>query len=219
MLKMNYKIIARPGILLLIVCQSFNISCSRQLHPELSSQEAGTNIQNRRLNDSGVGKIDFKAPVAGTKGVRIKDHVEKLQLINPGISENKTFHDIRADEIINTAQKYLGVPHCMSGTTTKCMDCSGLLVTVFAKYGIHLPHNSEEQSRYGKVISGKDELKKGDLVFFVRSYKTNHFITHAGIYIGNNQFIHASSGNGVTITSLNDPWWTRKFIFGTRILD
>jgi len=122
-----------------------------------------------------------------------------------------------ADEIIKTAQKYLGVPHCMGGTTMKCMDCSGLLVTVFAIHGIYLPHNSEEQARYGKIITGKDELIKGDLVFFIRSYKTSDLITHSGIYVGNNEFIHTSSKNGVTITSLDDPWWNQKFIFGTRV--
>ncbi|TFG73904.1 MAG: NlpC/P60 family protein, partial [Thermodesulfobacteriales bacterium] len=98
-------------------------------------------------------------------------------------------------------------------------DCSGLLVTVFGTHGIVLPHNSEEQARYGKIINGKDGLKKGDLVFFIRSYKTDRFITHSGIYIGSNKFIHTSSTNGVTITSLSDPWWNEKFIFGTRILN
>jgi len=106
----------------------------------------------------------------------------------------------------------------MGGTTMKCMDCSGLLLTVFARLGINLPHNSEEQARYGKIISRMDELKKGDLVFFIKTYETHHFITHSGIYAGNNKFIHASSKNGVIITSINDPWWNQKFIFGTRIL-
>lgn len=126
-------------------------------------------------------------------------------------------HNTNPDEIIQTAQKYLGVPHCMGGESMKCMDCSGLLVTVFAAHNIHLPHNSEEQARYGTIIAGMDELKKGDLVFFIRSYKTTRFITHSGIYIGNHQFIHTSSSEGVTITSLNDPWWKEKFIFGTRL--
>jgi cell wall-associated NlpC family hydrolase len=121
------------------------------------------------------------------------------------------------DDIIQTARKYLGVPHCMGGTTMKCMDCSGLLVTVFAAHNIHLPHNSEEQARYGIIIAGMDELRKGDLVFFVRSYKTNRLITHSGIYIGSNQFIHTSSSKGVTITSLSNSWWEEKFFFGTRI--
>jgi len=64
-----------------------------------------------------------------------------------------------------------------------------------------------------------DELIKGDLVFFIRSYKTHRFITHSGIYVGNNKFIHASSKKGVIITSLDDPWWNEKFIFGTRVLE
>ena len=99
------------------------------------------------------------------------------------------------------------------------MDCSGLLVTVFAIHGIRLPHNSEEQARYGEIIAGMNKLIKGDLVFFVRSYETHYFITHSGIYLGNNEFIHTSSKNGVTITSLNDPWWKEKFIFGTRVFN
>jgi cell wall-associated NlpC family hydrolase len=128
-------------------------------------------------------------------------------------------HNTSTDKIINTARKYLGVPHCMGGTTTKCMDCSGLLVTVFAKYKIYLPHNSEQQARYGEIIYRMDKLRKGDLVFFIRSYETDNFITHSGIYIGNNEFIHTSSKKGVTITLLNDPYWNEKFIFGTRVLD
>ena len=107
----------------------------------------------------------------------------------------------------------------MGGTTMKCMDCSGLLLTVFREYGIALPHNSEEQARYGKIIPEINDLKKGDLIFFIRSYKTNRFITHSGIFIGNSKFIHTSTSKGVTITSLYDPWWNEKFIFGTRVFD
>jgi len=107
----------------------------------------------------------------------------------------------------------------MGGTTMKCMDCSGLLVTVFGKYGIQLPHNSEEQARYGERIAAMNELKKGDLVFFIRTYQTDHFITHSGIYIGENKFIHTSSTNGVRITSLSDPYWKQRFVFGTRVCE
>jgi cell wall-associated NlpC family hydrolase len=138
--------------------------------------------------------------------------------INAGIEKKINTGKTSSDEIIYSAQKYLGVPHCMGGTTMKCLDCSGLLVIVFANYGIRLPHNSEEQARYGKIIKGTVELRKGDLVFFTRSYKTHYFITHSGIYIGNNKFIHTSSKNGVTITSLNDAYWKEKFVFGTRLL-
>jgi murein DD-endopeptidase / murein LD-carboxypeptidase len=175
--------------LLVTVCQLLNSFCSKQLYP-------GTSFQN------------------------IESHAEKKKLkdfMDAGTEKGINTRNTSADEIIKTAQKYLGVPWCMGGTTMKCMDCSGLLVTVFAKHGIHLPHNSEEQARYGKIIAGMDELRKGDLVFFIRSYKTHYFITHSGIYLGNNKFIHTSSKNGVSITSLNDRWWKEKFIFGTRV--
>ena len=156
----------------------------------------------------------------GSSFPNIESQAEKNMLkefMVMGTEKMPDTHNANADEIIKTAQKYLGVPHCMGGTTMKCMDCSGLLVTVFATHDIHLPHNSEEQARYGTIIAGMDELRKGDLVFFIRSYKTNRLVTHSGIYIGDNKFIHTSSSKGVTITSLNDPWWEEKFIFGTRI--
>jgi cell wall-associated NlpC family hydrolase len=178
-------------ILLIAVCQLFITYCSKQLYPEQSFQNIQTPAENRRLKD-------FMAK--GTEKV---------------INTRNT----SPDEIIKTARQYIGVPHCMGGTTMKCIDCSGLLVAAFGKHGIQLPHNSEEQARYGKIITGMDKLKRGDLVFFIRSYKTNNFITHTGIYIGNNEFIHTSSKSGVTITSLKDPWWNDKFIFATRVFD
>ncbi|MFW5820538.1 MAG: C40 family peptidase [Bacteroidota bacterium] len=150
----------------------------------------------------------------------IRDHSEKEKLnafMKKEIEKDLTTYDVTPDDILETAGKYIGVPHCMGGTTRKCMDCSGLLFRVFADHGIKLPHNSEEQARYGRIISNRSNLKKGDLVFFVRSYNTHRFITHSGIYAGNNEFIHTSSSRGVTITSLDNSWWNEKFIFGTRI--
>ncbi len=176
--------------LVITVYLLLNASCSKILYPEPSFQNITTRAEKKKLE------------------VFMNAGIEK------GINTQKT----SADDIIKTAQKFIGVPHCMGGTTVKCMDCSGLLVAVFAKYGIHLPHNSEEQARYGKIISRPDELKRGDLIFFIESYKTHSLITHSGIYAGNNNFIHTSSKKGVTITSLKDPWWSKKFVFGTRVL-
>ena len=120
-------------------------------------------------------------------------------------------------DIIKTARTYIGTPHCMGGHTKKCTDCSGFVMAVFANHGISLPHNSEEQARYGEIICDKTKLQKGDLVFFIKTYATDKYITHAGIYIGNNEFIHASTSKGVTITSLDNSWWKDKFVFGTRV--
>ncbi|HCE58723.1 MAG TPA: NlpC/P60 family protein [Prolixibacteraceae bacterium] len=120
-------------------------------------------------------------------------------------------------KIIKTAEKYLGTPHCMGGTSKKCLDCSGLTYISFAKNKIEIPRNSQEQARYGRLIFDRNDLKRGDLVFFTRSYKTSDYVTHVGIYLGKGMFIHASSSAGVTKTALTNSWWSERFVFGTRV--
>jgi murein DD-endopeptidase / murein LD-carboxypeptidase len=120
-------------------------------------------------------------------------------------------------QIIRTAEKFIGTPHCLGGTSKKCMDCSGLTYVSFAAHKISIPHNSQEQARYGRIIYNRNDLKRGDLVFFTKSYNSADYITHVGIYLGNNKFIHASTSNGVIETPFNNPWWNQRFVFGTRI--
>lgn len=214
MMKVFFNTRGIISVILIVTCQLLLTLCSRQIYRDPSSQKTESKDEGNKQKDvaaaaaeaeinprnSGLDKANDKAFIGGTE---------------KEINTRKT----SPDEIIETARQYLGVPHCMGGTTRKCMDCSGLLVTVFAKYGIQLPHNSEEQARYGKKIDAMNELKKGDLVFFIRTYRTDHFITHSGIYVGDNKFIHTSSTNGVRITSLSDPYWKQRFVFGTRVFE
>lgn len=144
---------------------------------------------------------------------------ELRSFLNSDVEKDLDTGKASPEMIIRTARRYLGVPHCMGGTTEKCMDCSGLLYRVFLLNGIKVPHNSEEQARYGKIVSDEGRLKPGDLVFFIRTYSTKQFITHSGIYTGNGRFIHTSSSNGVVETSINDPWWRERYIFATRIFN
>ncbi len=190
-MKLFFKTTGKFIVAIVFVNQLLSSSCSTQLYPEHTFVNIESQTEKKRLED----------------------------FMDAGIEKKLDTHNTSTDEIIKTAQNYIGVPHCMGGTTMKCMDCSGLLLTVFANYGIHLPHNSQEQARYGKIIAGMEDLIKGDLVFFINSYKTNNLITHSGIYIGNDNFIHTSSSKGVTISSLNDSWCVDKFIFGTRLFE
>lgn len=202
-------------ILSVVVCQLLTSNCSRRVYnepPVRKVEKQETHAPTRNMKESVSSGIE--------KGIDNNPEKEKLKdFMASGTGKTLNTHNVSADEIIETAQKYLGVPHCMGGTSMKCIDCSGLLVKTFGKYGIVLPHNSEEQARYGKKIGGINELRRGDLVFFVQSYKTNKYITHSGIYLGENKFIHASRNDGVTITSMSDPYWREKFVFGTRVLD
>jgi len=144
----------------------------------------------------------------------------KTRLINfekKGIEQPVDTTDYNIPELIEYSKTFLGTKHRMGGSSKQGIDCSGLVMVVHQKFGISLPHNSEEQARFGRIIPEEDSLVVGDLVFFYNSYKTKEFITHAGIYVGNGNFIHTSFSSGVVITNLNSStYWKTRFLFGTR---
>jgi lipoprotein Spr len=137
--------------------------------------------------------------------------------IRSGTGKRLNTGHTKPNQLIRTAKQYIGTPYCMGGTTTRCMDCSGLTCVSFAAHKITLPHRSQDQARYGRIILNRNALKPGDLVFFTKSYNTTDYITHVGIYMGNDRFIHASTSSGVIVTPLQNPWWSQRFVFGTRI--
>ena len=115
-------------------------------------------------------------------------------------------------KIVDTAKQYLGVPYVWGGSTPSGFDCSGLTQYVFRAHGINLPRTTKEQWTVGKSIS-KSQLEIGDLVFFANTYTSG--ISHVGIYVGDNQFIHASSSKGVIISSLSNTYWAAHY-YGCR---
>lgn len=111
----------------------------------------------------------------------------------------------------NRLHKYLsswkGVKYRRGGTSQRGIDCSALTqLTYKTIYGVDLPRTVRGQSRKGIRVE-KSSLLPGDLVFF----KTGLRSRHVGIYIGDNQFIHASRSKGVISSSLNNSYWRRKF--------
>jgi cell wall-associated NlpC family hydrolase len=156
-------------------------------------------------------------PSSSARYTPVATTAEMQRFMKGGIERNLNTGRKKPKQIIKTAEKYIGTPHCMGGTTKKCMDCSGLTYVSFAKHKIEIPRNSQEQARYGRIIFDRNDLKKGDLIFFTKSYNTSDYITHVGIYVGNNKFIHTSTSNGVIITPLDNLWWSQRFVFGTRV--
>lgn len=107
-----------------------------------------------------------------------------------------------------------GVGYSWGGTTVKGFDCSGFTLYAFNQWGVELPHSSKAQADVGEAVS-KDELRRGDLVFFNTFGKG---VSHVGIYLGNNEFIHASSNNGVTIDNLDESYYAKRYLSARRVL-
>lgn len=120
-----------------------------------------------------------------------------------------------ASDILLTAKKYLGVRYVYGGESAKGFDCSGFVQYVFNKHGINLPRSSSQQATVGVKVS-KSEAKPGDLVYF--NTQAGKAISHVGIYLGNNQFIHASQNDGITITSLDSSYYKPRLVTIKRVL-
>ncbi|MEL7565152.1 MAG: NlpC/P60 family protein [Dehalobacterium sp.] len=122
---------------------------------------------------------------------------------------------IRPDDhpLVNEAIRHLGVPYVFGGTTTDGFDCSGFIRYVFREtLGIYLPRSTYQQWEFGEEIA-LDDIQAGDVIYFENTYRPG--ISHAGIYMGNGQFIHAADDRGVTTDFVTGLYWTEK-IAGVR---
>ena len=119
--------------------------------------------------------------------------------------------------LLKEAKKHLGKKYIWGANGPKTFDCSGFTCYVCKKNGICIPRTSVQQAEFGKKLSRK-ELKSGDLIFFDTSRERKGIVNHVGIYIGNDKFIHASSGAGkVVISSLDRPFYKQRFLWGERV--
>jgi|TARA_B110000116_G_scaffold248305_1_gene241248 cell wall-associated NlpC family hydrolase len=138
----------------------------------------------------------------------------------PNVSQLQAFADTPQHNYQQLQQQlrhhysdWQGTPYQYGGLSKHGIDCSGFVYLTFRnQLGITLPRTGAAQSRMGQSVS-KKQLQPGDLVFF----KTAEKQRHAGIYIGQQQFIHASSSNGVTLSSLKNPYWRQHYWMGRRI--
>ena len=150
----------------------------------------------------------------GSYGYLIPDYVDQsADKPDWKVSEEKA--QLRSN-VVATAKKYLGCSYVWAADGPSSFDCSGFTMYVMSQYGVSLPHSAARQySSCGTSVS-KSSLQQGDLVFFSSSGSR---VSHVGIYIGNGQFIHASSATGdVTISSLSDSWYSSHYVGAKRVL-
>jgi len=117
-----------------------------------------------------------------------------------------------ASSLTRSAMRFLGTPYSFGGTSTRGFDCSGFVQHVFAMMGVHLPRTADAQYDAGRKIAGA--MRPGDLVFF-QTYTAG--VSHVGIYLGNDRFVHASSSQGVTVSSLHESYWATRYLGAKRV--
>src|SRR5687768_17512801 len=131
------------------------------------------------------------SPDPSSNDPRLHDRI--IAFKKGGVEKKINTNNYDIEGIIEYAKSLLGSPHVMGGYSTSGLDCSGLVKLAHAKFNVELPRASLGQGRYGTILSPGEPLKRGDLVFFHSTYSTPNLITHSGIYLGENQFIHTST--------------------------
>lgn len=127
--------------------------------------------------------------------------------------------DVPVENLFNRSlyeliDNWWATPYRMGGMSKRGIDCSAFVQTLMlGAFAVQLPRTAREQHKASKRVSA-DKLCEGDLVFF----NTRGGVSHVGVYLQNNRFVHSSTSSGVMISSLNDSYWSRKFIGGGRIL-
>lgn len=116
--------------------------------------------------------------------------------------------------VVQSSLRYQGVPYVFGGTSPSGFDCSGFTRYIFAQSGVQLPRTADEQFELGKSVS-YSRLQVGDLVYFT-TYAAG--ASHVGIYLGNSQFISATSSRGIAIARMDSGYWGDRYIGARRIL-
>ncbi len=171
-----------------------------------SKQKAGVDeFVSRKSKPTGqtetYGKPDTKMMSVGI------ERASMLQL-KYAIATDATVEKLTNIPLLETIDKWWGTKYCLGGFTNDCIDCSAFTqVVLHDVYQVSLPRTSQEQYNVCDKIELED-LREGDLVFFNTS---GIDVSHVGIYLLNNKFVHAATSGGVMISDLNDKYWQPKF--------
>ena len=112
--------------------------------------------------------------------------------------------------LLSQMEKWFGTQYCFGGSTDSCIDCSSFTQVILRDvYNVKIPRNSQQQFDASTKIE-VENLKEGDLVFF-NTVSASMIITHVGVYVCNNKFVHASTSKGVTINDLSEKYFAKAY--------
>ncbi len=172
---------------------------------------------------AGLYKVRFgnypSKAIARQKAESLKSSgaIDEFYIVSPdeyAVAKQQQYGDVYIrEELIKTAESFVGVPYLWGGTSPNTgFDCSGLSMTVYQLNGLNLPRSSKEQYEAGSPV-GRNDLMKGDLVFFATSGKNK--VAHVGIYVGDGRFIHAAGrGKNIRMDHLSSSYYKKRYVGG-----
>ena len=164
----------------------------------IGSSLISTNVKNNSTNLSPVENIEKCVTLQFKYGMLMDLEVESITNF----------------PLYNFIEEWWATPYNYGGSTKDGIDCSAFTGQLFSSvYNKNLPRTATEQ--YNLCIKiDKENLQEGDLVFF----KNKRSVSHVGMYLGNDCFVHSSTNSGVTISKLTDDYYSRKFMGGGRVI-
>ncbi len=201
-----HKVVPKETLYRIAKTYGVSVADLEKLNPGI---ENGLPVDYLLIIKKGVGASNSQPIVAVSS--QSADDVE-IKDIPAGNSE-------KADFLIQKASEHLGTRYRSGGSTSAGYDCSGLMFSTFQNLDMTLPRSSHEMAGYGVKIS-KVQAQKGDLIFFATF--GGRRISHVGLVTevtnGEIKFIHSSTGSGVVVSSLNEPYYSRTFVQVNRVL-
>lgn len=188
---------------------------------KITKTENNTSISTHQENNN-LNELLLFAKNNKNVGIDVEEDktIETISEPQPEPIEDNWVEISKGEEIILTAQTFMGTKYVWAANGPDCFDCSGFTRYVYKEHGMTIPRYSGNQAKVGITV-GYDELKIGDLVFFDTEKKYRGKVNHVGIYIGDGKFIHASSAKKqVVITSFREKkFYKNRFLWGQRVVN
>jgi lipoprotein Spr len=174
---------------------------------------ATTSNQRTKQSNNGVVSVSYVEPNKDISPSTI-ENADALQL-KYAIVFDATVEKMSNTSMLRSIDQWWGTKYCLGGNSANCIDCSAFTKAVIKDvYGLDIPRTAHEQYDFTQRIE-IEELQEGDLVFFYTSGKR---ISHVGIYVMNNKFVHAATSQGVSVSDLNDPYWKDRYRGAGRLI-